>query len=186
MDVRTRAQRLAPSEETHFLGTLCKRGHDAGGGRTWRHKGTRRCDDCNRERARLWKETNPERARANTARRDQARTNAERRVVWPFAHHVGSVRKRAKEDGLPYSITADDAKAIWQEQGGRCYWLGVPLSFTVGRDRDPMRPSLDRLEPSLGYVPGNVVWATNFANRARGDLPADEFRALLQSLKLSR
>lgn len=47
-----------------------------------------------------------------------------------------------------------------------------------------MRPSLDRIDPEQGYVFGNLVWSTNFANRARGDMPVREFAELLRTLGL--
>lgn len=39
------------------------------------------------------------------------------------------------------------------------------------------------INPPLGYAKGNVVLACNFANRGRGNLPADEFRTFLKEIK---
>lgn len=70
--------------------------------------------------------------------------------------------------GVPYST---DASFIDELQGkidrGVCELTGLPFSFTpdsVGPP--PMSPSLDRIVPELGYVPGNVrvvCWAVNAA-----------------------
>lgn len=56
------------------------------------------------------------------------------------------------------------------------------MDFSISTPRHAMKPSLDRIRPELGYVAGNVVWATNFANRARGDMPFEEFRVLMVEL----
>lgn len=38
--------------------------------------------------------------------------------------------------------------------------------------------SLDRIVPSLGYVPGNVAVISHRANRIKSDATADELRAV--------
>ncbi|WP_145960516.1 hypothetical protein [Novosphingobium meiothermophilum] len=39
-------------------------------------------------------------------------------------------------------------------------------------------PSLDRIEPELGYVPGNTIVISNRANRLKSDATIDELRAI--------
>lgn len=179
LDLRTLEQRKAYSEQKHYQGKVCTRKHDHGGF-SWRHKGHRNCVDCNRESAAAWKKSNPERAAASTKRRDVRRSAICLRSKHPFAAHAGNVRRRARDEGLPYDITADSLKSLWASQNGLCYWTGMVLDFYVGTDRHPFRPSLDRLVPEKGYVIGNVVWSTNFANRARGDTPVDDFPQVLR------
>ena len=48
-----------------------------------------------------------------------------------------------------------------------CYWLKIPIDFTM---QDKLRkPSLDRLDNSIGYEINNVVLTTVFANTGRRD-----------------
>ena len=54
------------------------------------------------------------------------------------------------------------------------------MDFTAGGARDMFRPSVDRLDPATGYVSGNVVWASNFANRARGAASPEAFAAAMR------
>lgn len=170
-------------ETKHYLGKLCIRGHDAGDGQSWRHKGHNNCVTCTRDRARSWNAENPDRRREINSDRN-ARRKAEgfnRRDHHPFAAHAASVSGRARTKGLATDVSAALLREMWATQNGLCYWTGRPLDFYVGGAKHPMRPSIDRLEPALGYVAGNIVWASNFANRARGELPAEQFRQLLIS-----
>lgn len=179
IDLRTRAERQAYSEAKHYLGPLCIRQHDAGDGRSWRHLGHGNCVECTREGARRWKLSNPDRAAENTRRRDLTRHNKDRRRKWPFAVALGPPRNRARKLGIAFSLTADDMRLIWKRQDGKCFWTGRAIDFWEGDERHPFRPSLDRLDPVQGYVPGNVVWASNFANRGRGACLAPEFARMM-------
>lgn len=87
--------------------------------------------------------------------------------------------------GFKSDLTTDFLEELWNKQGGRCFWTGVPLKF--GRelpDRHPQKMSLDRLDNSLGYVKSNVVWASKFANCGRGDLSVPAFQEFLKSLRM--
>lgn len=185
IDLRTAAQRQAYSPQKHYLGTLCIRAHDAGDGQSWRHLNHGNCVECTREGARAWKIANPEKSKRNTARRDVNRPrlgHSARRKKWPFALNIGTSRARAKLKNLPFDLTVDFIKTLWLEQRGECFWTGKPLDFVNGEARDPFRPSLDKIHPKSGYVQGNVVWSSNFANRARGEYPADKFATLMLEL----
>ena len=43
--------------------------------------------------------------------------------------------------------------------------------------------SLDRLDNVLGYVRGNVVWASRFANCGRGEMNVEQFQGFLKILR---
>ena len=57
---------------------------------------------------------------------------------------------------------------LFKEQLERCYWLGTKINVSdVLIPHHPLAPSIDRLNNDVGYVPGNVVITTRFANRGR-------------------
>ena len=57
---------------------------------------------------------------------------------------------------------------LFNEQLERCYWLGTKINASdVFIPHHPLAPSVDRLNNDDGYVPGNVVITTRFANRGR-------------------
>jgi len=176
----TAEERYAFNDRDHYLGKPCKRGHLTPDGLTWRSKNGYACVLCKREIALNWKRDNPERAKAATARRDARRGRPQRKQQTPFSEHAGSIRQMCRVKNIPVSIGGDDLKLLWREQGGMCFWTGEPLDFAVGSARHMFRPSIDRLEARKGYVAGNIVWASNFANRARGDASPSEFAAVMR------
>lgn len=72
-------------------------------------------------------------------------------------------KHRAKRRGIPFSLTLDDIQIP-----ERCPVLGIPLALSPSRPRE-CSPSLDRINPSLGYVPGNVQVVSYRANRLKAD-----------------
>lgn len=50
---------------------------------------------------------------------------------------------------------------------------------------DPLQPSLERLDNNKGYEPGNVVLACYCINRARRDLPVNDFREALTAIAVA-
>lgn len=81
------------------------------------------------------------------------------------------------------TITLDEIKELWDNQQGRCHWLGIKMSLEDLEIKDsPFAPSVERLNNDLGYVQGNVVLASRFANRGRGAYNGDDFQSRLNSL----
>jgi hypothetical protein len=63
-------------------------------------------------------------------------------------------------------------RSLKEKQNGMCYWLNIPIDFTM---KDRLRkPSLDRLDNSIGYRKDNVVLTTVFANTGRRDATVEE------------
>ena len=51
---------------------------------------------------------------------------------------------------------------LWESQKGICFYTGEVLSLDRGRSKWNSA-SLDRIDPSQGYVIGNVVWTSRTA-----------------------
>jgi hypothetical protein len=92
-----------------------------------------------------------------------------RRLQAPAGALWERARRRARERGLEFAI-AKDAIVIPM----RCPALGVPIR--VGQVRTENSPSLDRIDPSLGYIPGNVRVISDKANRLKSDRSLRELR----------
>ena len=58
-----------------------------------------------------------------------------------------------------------------------CPILGVPIEV-LGEDRN-RAASIDRLNPNLGYVPGNVAVISLRANRIKSDATIEELEKLV-------
>ncbi len=96
------------------------------------------------------------------------RVNTPGRSLWDRA------LKRAKSRAVSFSLPRDSVTVP-----PTCPALGIMIA--VGRRRSACSPSLDRIVPQLGYVPGNVRVISDRANRLKGDRSLAELRHLAES-----
>lgn len=113
--------------------------------------------------------------------RNAVSTRWHRLTNWQ-AHIAGACLHDAKRRHFPCDIDEPYIKLLWEQQLGRCHWLGIGMVPSVV-NRHPLRPSIDKLDPSKGYTRGNVVLCTMFANMGRNNFPADAFRAFVEELR---
>lgn len=86
---------------------------------------------------------------------------------------LSNARHRAKRDGFPFSITLDDI-----DIPTHCPVLGRMLRVVGGKQGGgDDSPSLDKVIPSLGYVPGNVLVVSLKANRLKNQLSTEQLIA---------
>ncbi len=98
-----------------------------------------------------------------------------------IAATVSSARKRAKLNGIPFSIDIDYAMSLYPENGC-CPALGFRMYWGSKHDRSSS-PSLDRLIPELGYVKGNLTWISARANVIKNDSTIEELQLVLNWFK---
>lgn len=95
-----------------------------------------------------------------------------RRQEWnldPIRKHLfHNAKGRAKARGLVFALRAEDI--VVPEF---CPVLGIRLAVGAGVFVDSS-PSLDRIRPELGYVPGNVRVISWRANRIKNDASLNE------------
>ncbi len=83
---------------------------------------------------------------------------------------VRTAKARATKAGVPFSLTPDDITIP-----SECPVFGIPIIVGASRASDNS-PSLDRVVPRFGYVPGNVLVISNRANRIKNDATPTELR----------
>jgi hypothetical protein len=83
---------------------------------------------------------------------------------------IRNARVRAKDTGVPFTITKDDIHIP-----SHCPILGIPL-FRGPKGGTDNSPSLDKVHPHKGYVAGNIVVISNRANRLKADATIRELR----------
>lgn len=84
---------------------------------------------------------------------------------------MSSARSRAKKKGLEFNITSKDV--VIPEY---CPILGLKLERAPygSRAGQPQSPSIDRLDATKGYIPGNVWVISRKANIIKTDATLDE------------
>lgn len=73
-----------------------------------------------------------------------------------------NLRVRAEKNGLEYLMNPAMLRAIWTDE---CPVFKVPFEF----GHHHYRPSIDRIVPSRGYVPGNIRLISMLANQVKSD-----------------
>lgn len=75
-----------------------------------------------------------------------------------------AAKQNAKRTGIDFTITVDDI--IIPE---RCPFLGFQLTNVYRAGRVQTNASLDRIDSTKGYIPGNVQVISDLANRMKQD-----------------
>jgi hypothetical protein len=100
-------------------------------------------------------------------------TSPDRRKEWRDSNleseMISSSKRRAHKAGVPHTITKTDI--VIPEM---CPVFGIPLYPGIGRGPQHNAPSLDRIVPELGYVPGNVQVISHLANSMKRDASSEQ------------
>jgi hypothetical protein len=79
-------------------------------------------------------------------------------------------------------ISLDALELLWHTQSGACALTGWPMTMELANGVVPTNCSIDRIDPTQGYVVGNVQLVCRAANVAKSDLPAQEFVKLCRAV----
>jgi hypothetical protein len=133
-----------------------------------------------REASKAWRLANPDKVR--DIQRKNNRVTAWHTTLVAQCKRRGQDKSRKQKEFAPCDFDGDYLLLLWERQAGRCYWLDIPMVPSIAH-RDPQRPSLDRLDPSIGYVKGNVVLTCQFANLGRSTTSVARTTEFLESLR---
>jgi len=93
------------------------------------------------------------------------------------------IKSKCKIEGLEFNLTIDDLHVP-----DVCPVLGIPLKFgvkgnklqeTKGGRIPHDSPSVDRIDPTKGYVKGNVIMVSYRANFLKSDASMDELQSIV-------
>lgn len=87
-----------------------------------------------------------------------------------------NVKKRAKQKGINFEISINDIPKIPEY----CPILKIKIKENDKSAPLDSSPSLDRINPRLGYIKGNVRIISNRANRIKSDSTLKEMRLILK------
>lgn len=87
-----------------------------------------------------------------------------------------NARWRAKQKGVPFKLTVADIKVPTV-----CPVFGMPLVKNIGgASHTDWSPTLDRIVPKLGYVPGNIIVVSSLANRIKSNATPEQIAAVAE------
>lgn len=100
--------------------------------------------------------------------------NRQRKHKDPARWLLNTARARARKKGLCCTIKLDDI--VVPEV---CPILGIPIFSSDGKV-GPNSPSIDRVDSTKGYVPGNIAVISHRANQIKSDMTPEIARNLVR------
>ena len=106
------------------------------------------------------------------------KVRADRNRLWYDLHPTRAIfnkrRSEAKRKGIPFTIRFDDI--VWPEY---CPALGIKLDYSRKGMPIDASPSIDKIVPASGYIPGNVAVISCRANRIKHNASMQEIADIL-------
>jgi hypothetical protein len=99
------------------------------------------------------------------------------REKYPEHHIFIRIKTKCKTRNIPFEIEESDI--IIPEF---CPVLGIKLNMSHGKPRDSS-PSIDRINPKLGYVKGNIMIISNRANTVKSNGTAEEHEKIAKYIR---
>lgn len=103
--------------------------------------------------------------------------------------NVSFLRQRARIKKIKFNLTARFLWKLFQKQGGKCALSGIPLGFEVSRHlarkatgSSSESASLDRTDPTKGYIKGNVKWVHKNVNYGKHKQSDEEYVQLCKKV----
>lgn len=113
--------------------------------------GSNKCTDCISTHGQQRRQANPEKS------------------TWERA------RARAKKSGIEFSITPEDVKSVWTNT---CPIYQIPLRTNEGKSGADSH-SIDRINNTKGYTPGNIAIVSMRFNTEKRNLTPELLRRML-------
>lgn len=90
--------------------------------------------------------------------------------------------KGALDRQLKFTISPDYAWELFLKQDRKCALSGIPLRFKAFQSDYEANASIDRIDSSEGYIPGNVQWVDKRINRMKQNFSQCEFLDLCRNV----
>ena len=103
----------------------------------------------------------------------------------PFKETLRRARWHAKEHNRECTITWKDLKDLWEKQEGKCAYTNLNLVLPIQGRKAPsitVQASLDRIDSTKGYIPGNVQFISSCINFLKNKLTDLETKRFLKEI----
>ena len=182
-----RLEALAQGEK-YYYSKPCKYGHNS-----YRKASNGQCCKCGSDIAAEYAKTiEPEKYKARRKNIDSKWNNGEKAKAskqkwkdkdpkWAWVvSAVGGAKTRSKRKDLPFALTND---YIYKLTNSHCPVLGTEFIFAGNKCISDQSPSIDRIDPKLGYVEGNVAVISMKANMIKSNATWEEIQKVATWLK---
>jgi hypothetical protein len=139
------------------------------------------CRSCQAQSAAKWYENG-----GQEKRQSYVKSNPILRITSNMIDHA---RRRARNKNLPLDIDLNYVRLMVGENAefaSHCPVFNVPLEWSCQRGNGtgglPNSPSIDRIDPSRGYVKGNIWVISHRANTIKNDASHDELKLVTKAV----
>lgn len=154
-------------------------------GSTLRYARSKRCVPCQcKAKREAHKKDYEERNRLNINKYHSDRKENYTDISWRINIAYRNSRQRSIKRGSPFNITKEYLEELYETQGGKCAVSGriFVLDMSDEFKTHPDAPSLDKVNPSLGYTKGNVRFVTYQVNSALNQFGESKLLELCKSI----
>lgn len=155
MLLKTRREAKTKNEQYYDTGKSCKHGHLS---KRFTHNGC--CYECVQDAGHNWYHNN---------KADE---------TWRKHRMLKRTRNRARLLNIPFDVTYDDI-----EWNVTCPVLGVVLDYTGENTQNHNAASIDKVDPSKGYVKDNVRIISMRANWLKQDATLEELEQIMRYMR---
>lgn len=127
-----------------------------------------------RQKTNRWRAKNPDKFEASQKKSESVRTTAYRKD--PAYYLWRTAKVRAKALGVPFEITVEDVVLP-----DLCPILQVPINVLASDWQSGA--SLDKVDNTLGYIPGNVRVISRKANRLKADATLEQIERIAMYMR---
>ncbi len=93
-----------------------------------------------------------------------------------------AAKDRASKKSLPFNITKEYLKNLWDSQDGKCAICGIPMTFELCNGRTPTNVSIDQINHKKGYIIGNIQLVCMAVNQMKSDLEMDDLYTFCEAI----
>ncbi len=135
------------------------------------------CKACNAKRATEWRKHHKNYRGTGKLKKIPPE---DRLIMSAIRAKLSDAKTRCKKHNKPQpTVTAEYLYDLYKKQGRACALTGTPLDTVKD---SPTCLSLDQIDPSKGYTEGNVQWLCWAVNRAKGELPLNQFYGMCEAV----
>jgi hypothetical protein len=88
---------------------------------------------------------------------------------WTLAKSIQNIKIRRVDHNV--NISVDYLMQIWYNQEGKCSLSGITMTWAERKGHNTATSiSLDRIDPAMGYIEGNVRLLCHAVNAFRGEM----------------
>lgn len=102
------------------------------------------------------------------------KTSQNNSLEYVLKARLNDARQRSKRHNLYFELNYEDLLTLWNKQNGLCALSGIPMTHDIYNGRVPTNISIDKIDPSKGYIKNNIQLVCSSVNMMKGTLTVEQ------------